>query len=34
MGAAARRKAEPFSLDGMARQLTQLYSDLLQMKSQ
>ena len=33
MGAAARRKVEPFSLDGMAQQLTRLYSDLLQTKS-
>jgi UDP-glucose:(heptosyl)LPS alpha-1,3-glucosyltransferase len=28
MGAAARRKVEPFSLDGMAQQLTRLYADL------
>ena len=32
MGAAARRKVEPFGLEGMARQLTQLYSDLLKTK--
>jgi len=30
MGAAARRKVEPYDLAGMAQQLTQLYSDLLQ----
>lgn len=29
MGAAARRKVEPYSLDGMARQLTRLYANLL-----
>jgi len=29
MGAAARRKVEPFSLDGMAQQLTRLYADLM-----
>jgi len=33
MGAAARRRVEPFGLEGMARQLTQLYSDLLKTKS-
>jgi UDP-glucose:(heptosyl)LPS alpha-1,3-glucosyltransferase len=32
MGAAARRKVEPFSLDGMAQQLTRLYSDLMPAK--
>ena len=32
MGVAARRKVEPFGLEGMARQLTQLYSDLLKTK--
>jgi UDP-glucose:(heptosyl)LPS alpha-1,3-glucosyltransferase len=32
MGIAARRKVEPFGLEGMARQLTQLYSDLTQSK--
>ncbi len=30
MGSAARRKVEPYDLAGMARQLTQLYADLLQ----
>lgn len=30
MGAAARRRVEPYDLAGMAQQLTQLYSDLLQ----
>jgi len=29
MGAAARRKVEPFSLDGMAQHLAQLYADLM-----
>ena len=33
MGAAARRRVEPFDLEGMAQQLTRLYSDLLQKKS-
>jgi UDP-glucose:(heptosyl)LPS alpha-1,3-glucosyltransferase len=33
MGAAARRKVEPFGLESMAQQLTQLYSDLLKTKS-
>jgi UDP-glucose:(heptosyl)LPS alpha-1,3-glucosyltransferase len=32
MGAAARSKVEPFGLEGMAQQLTRLYSDLLQTK--
>jgi UDP-glucose:(heptosyl)LPS alpha-1,3-glucosyltransferase len=32
MGAAARRKVEPFSLDGMAQQLTRLYAELLPAK--
>jgi len=32
MGAAARRKVEPYDLEGMARQLTRLYADLLQAK--
>jgi len=30
MGVAARRKVEPYALENMAQQLTQLYSDLLQ----
>ncbi|MFH1044070.1 MAG: glycosyltransferase family 4 protein [Pseudomonadota bacterium] len=34
MGAAARRKVEPFGLADMAQQLTRLYTDLLQKKSQ
>ena len=33
MGAAARRKAEPFGLARMAQQLTRLYSELLPMKA-
>ena len=32
MGAAARRKVEPFDLAGMAQQLTRLYADLLRTK--
>ena len=32
MGSAARRKVEPFGLEGMAQQLTQLYADLMQAK--
>ena len=30
MGAAARRRVEPYGLEGMARRLTRLYADLLQ----
>ncbi len=33
MGAAARRKVESFGLEGMAQQLTRLYSELLQTKA-
>jgi len=33
MGAAARRKVEPYGLAGMAQQLTRLYSDLLRTES-
>ena len=33
MGAAARRKVEPFGLESMARQLTRLYSELMQTKN-
>jgi UDP-glucose:(heptosyl)LPS alpha-1,3-glucosyltransferase len=33
MGAAARRKVEPYGLERMAQQLTRLYSDLLQTKA-
>jgi UDP-glucose:(heptosyl)LPS alpha-1,3-glucosyltransferase len=33
MGAAARRKIEPYGLDGMAQRLTDLYAELLQTKS-
>ena len=33
MGAAARRKVEPYGLENMARQLTRLYSELMQTKN-
>jgi len=34
MGAAARRRVEPYGLEAMAQQLTRLYSELLQSKAQ
>jgi hypothetical protein len=33
MGVAARRKVEPYGLDGMAQRLTDLYAELLQTES-